>query len=330
MPKDCVLMVVYLVDRSELANADAADAEDAEKKDAGRDEGRGPRRVSRSARPRITPDPLYWMPEGSPPMPSPFPGMNPYFEQPNGWHEFHEALCNVLIDTLAPRVPRQYVVRGNENVYIRELSAEERGLVGRPDVFIASPVQNDVSARVGSGAIAPQPLSYPAVDRIIETSIHLIDRNSKRLVTAIELLSPSNKDASDDRASYLRKRLRYLETGTNLIEIDLLRAGKRVDMVPPVTATDYCIIMGLAADRPRAQSWLISLRDRLPRIPIPLAGTDAAIEIDLQDALHTAYDRRVFEKFIYEENPTPPLSPADAAWAEEILRSHGIPVANEH
>ncbi len=47
-----------------------------------------------------------------------------------------------------------------------------------------------------------------------------------RVVTAIELLSPSNKLPGPDRLAYLRKGQAYLEAGVNLVEIDLVRAGR--------------------------------------------------------------------------------------------------------
>ena len=45
------------------------------------------------------------------------------------------------------------------------------------------------------------------------------------MVTVIELLSPSNKRAGDDREQYLAKRRELLRSPAHLVEIDLLRDG---------------------------------------------------------------------------------------------------------
>ena len=50
------------------------------------------------------------------------------------------------------------------------------------------------------------------------------DRQDRELVNVIELLSPSNKRAGDDREQYLAKRREILRSPAHLVEIDLLRA----------------------------------------------------------------------------------------------------------
>ena len=35
-------------------------------------------------------------------VPSPFPGMNPYLEQADVWHDFHESLIPMLRSLLSP------------------------------------------------------------------------------------------------------------------------------------------------------------------------------------------------------------------------------------
>ena len=47
-------------------------------------------------------------------------------------------------------------------------------------------------------------------------SVVIVDRDMNRVVTAIEVLSPSNKEAGDDRSAYLSKRGEYLGSGVNL------------------------------------------------------------------------------------------------------------------
>lgn len=59
-------------------------------------------------------------------MPSPFPGMNPFLEQPGVWHDFHTRFAVALADQLAQSVGPHYHVRVEEHVYLRELSAQDR------------------------------------------------------------------------------------------------------------------------------------------------------------------------------------------------------------
>ena len=67
-------------------------------------------------------------------------------------------------------------------------------------------------------------------------------------------------------------------------------------------------------DRPQVGLWPLGLRDTLPTIPIPLLAQERAT-LDLQSALHQAYDAAGYEDYMYANTPTPPLQGADAAWA---------------
>lgn len=71
-------------------------------------------------------------------MPSPFPGMNPYLEQERVWHDFHERFIPQCAAQLGAVVDSRYVVKIDEHVFIHELSAEERRVMGRADVAVAA------------------------------------------------------------------------------------------------------------------------------------------------------------------------------------------------
>lgn len=61
------------------------------------------------------------------------------------------------------------------------------------------------------------------------------------------------------------------------------------------------------------------MRDRLPRITIPLRG-DEQVELDLQAVLDVAYDRAGWADVVNRASePTPPLGPEDLAWARACL-----------
>ena len=121
-------------------------------------------------------------------MPSPFPGMNPYLEREGIWHGFHERLCVRCADALVPQVLPKYIVQTDENVYIHELGADERGLVGRPDAFITE-FQRQSSPRALQGVTltAPVHTRIPnAIDEERLSYIKILDRKSRELISVVE------------------------------------------------------------------------------------------------------------------------------------------------
>ena len=246
----------------------------------------------------------------------PSPGMNPYLEQDDAWHDFHERFSPTCAEVISPQVRPQYIVKVDQHVYLHEKSAEERLMLGRSDVQIARVEPGDAVASAVAIA-APAYARLPAVDREKQTFVEIRDRESRQLVTVIELLSPTNKKVGPDRDQYLAKRQDVLARGVHLVEIDLLRGGTR----PPLEDlpdSDY-VMVSRAEERPRAGVWPIRLRDRLPMIPIPLREPTPDAKIDLQQLLHRVYDAACYEDYIYRGRPHPPLHPEDASWAAELV-----------
>ena len=52
-------------------------------------------------------------------MPSPFPGMNPYLEQEDAWHDFHERFLPLVAERIAAQVDPRYIVKIDEHIYIK-------------------------------------------------------------------------------------------------------------------------------------------------------------------------------------------------------------------
>jgi hypothetical protein len=75
----------------------------------------------------------------------------------------------------------------------------------------------------------------------------------------------------------------------------------------------------------RYEVWITRLRHRLPRIAVPLAGVDPDLTVDLQELIERGYDQAAYERRIdYSREPAPPLGPADAEWADALLRAAGL------
>lgn len=258
-------------------------------------------------------------------MNSPFPGMDPYLEQPDAWHDFHEQFCVDCRGLLVPQLGSEYFATLDDHVYIHELPADERRLLGRSDVSVAT-----IGLKSEASEISTVTIAAPAIGRVElefdverESFIEIRDRDSKRLVTIIELLSPANKLSGSDREAYLAKRREILSSEVHFVEIDLLRCGSRMPIFD-LPDCDYCIMVSRADERPDVGLWPLRLRDELPNVPVPLSRPDETIELDLGAAFRKAFASAGYGGYIYEGEPEPKLTQDDAEWAEAILRRAGI------
>ncbi len=222
-------------------------------------------------------------------MPSPFPGMDPYLESPPFWAPLHAGLIAAMQRELKQRVPRRYSV----------------WCIPRIADKLEAPATSRLSAKRRRG------------NRFLK----IMEARSDRVVTVVELLSPSNKSPGEDRDAYLAKRNEYLATGTNLVEIDLLRTGGRMPMGKPAPPdADYYVLISRGAEYPRAAIWPVALRDQLPEIPVPLRPEDGCALLALQPCFDWAYESGPYDNEIdYASPPAIPLEKSTASWAEAIL-----------
>lgn len=156
------------------------------------------------------------------------------------------------------------------------------------------------------------------------TSLEIRDVAERELITAIELLSPANKRGEGYR-EYNEKRIRILQSRTHLLEIDLLRKGRRPPMQRPLPEAPYFVFLSRAEKRPITDVWPIQLEETLPAIPVPLLPEDDDATIDLQAALATIYDMFGYGYLIdYTRSPEIPLEGEPAVWAAERLQQAGF------
>ena len=67
--------------------------------------------------------------------------------------------------------------------------------------------------------------------------------------------------------------------------------------------------------------WPVTLKERLPTVPVPLLPEDPDVPLDLQAALAGIYDVFGYDLLVdYSKPPDVPLAEADAAWAHEQVR----------
>jgi hypothetical protein len=148
----------------------------------------------------------------------------------------------------------------------------------------------------------------------------------RKLVTGIEVLSPSNKRPNTKGwRLYHRKRLAFLSGYANFVEIDLLRRGRRMPMVSAWPDSPYYLLVCRKKQAPRCSVWPASFAEPLPPIPIPLLAPDPDISLDLQPFVAAIYARSRYERDIDYRRPLQlPLGPAEQAWLDEHLRQQRV------
>lgn len=263
-------------------------------------------------------------------MPSPFPGMDPYLEDPVLWPGVHQRLITYLGDELAERLPVHYFLSIGERLCIDE---PERDIYPDASILEQQKVPPSPANETAVGTLVPDPplLVSMASEAAREPYIEILPvKERERVITLIELLSPSNKDKGNrTRDQYRVKQKQVLAGKTHLLEIDLLRGGTHTAAVPRTHLRrrgryDYLVALSRSTNRGVSEVWAFSLRQRLPRISVPLEGDDPDIVVDLQPLLDRCYDRGYARRLDYEELPTEPLKAADAEWVDALLREKGL------
>jgi hypothetical protein len=266
-------------------------------------------------------------------MPSPFPGMDPYLENPEIFPDFHDSVITYLREAVQARLPAPYFAALGRRVWI-EVSRRSVG----PDVQIQRARAGLSSSRAtvpSASPVAIQPIALPVKVRVThdefrEPFVEIFVRGDegKRLVTSIEVLSLSNKTPGEQgRDLYVRKQKEILSSKVNLVEIDLLRAGQHISAVPidaafrDCGAFDYHVSVHGFDDPETFFVYPIRLEDRLPSVAIPLLPGDSPVTIDLQTVFARCYDAGPYAREIHYgvDALVPALGADQVAWATEIV-----------
>src|SRR5436305_14956721 len=119
-------------------------------------------------------------------MPSPFPGMNPYLEHEDAWHNFHEQFPGAVVAVLEPQVGPNYFVRIDERIYVHEVPNEPRRFLGLPDVAISERTSTDAeesAPAAGATAVSARHVRVflPAIETVGHSYVEIRDRRDRRL-----------------------------------------------------------------------------------------------------------------------------------------------------
>ena len=265
-------------------------------------------------------------------MPGPFPGMDPYLEDADLWRDLHHTFITYARAGLRAVLPPGYLARIEERVVILP---DECSIVPRTP-SLSSALSSAPGMAVLEREDTPHRVRVASISQR-EYFINIVDAgNRERVITSLELLSPTNKAAGDSRRTqYLRKQEAVLNSATHLLEIDLLRSGQHT-LAAPLAALeaegmtwDYLACLHRAGQQKEPEDeyevWFIGVRQPLPRVRVPLeAGTPDAL-LDLQAVLDRCYDEANYGgELDYTTEPIPPLRSDDAQWADALLRERGL------
>jgi hypothetical protein len=266
--------------------------------------------------------------------------MDPYLER--HWGDVHQRLTTYICDSLQPRLPADLRARMQERVYV-ELPHLKRAIY-YPDVMVVERGRQRPSAGTATAVAEPATTENGAngdlvcdvplvvninLEPVTEGYIEIVDvKSGHRVVTAIEVLSPTNKRPGEGQQLFLKKRDDQQAAGVNTVEIDLLRGGTRVlmvdaELIAPYHQTDYQAGVWRGSARTRFEIYPMALRRRLPVIGVPLRPADPDVPLDLQSIVEQCYRNGGYDDIDYRREPEPPLSPEDAAWADALLRQQG-------
>ena len=266
-------------------------------------------------------------------MANPFPGVDPYIEDGQLWRDFHVMMLASTRRHLLAVLPPGYDARVEESVSF-ELRHDDPGRDangsastdrGRfPDVAVeqqhGSPADASPGVATATAAAPTSKVRFEVLDDVAERDIRVRRMPDRELVAVIEILSPTNKSAG--LRGYLMKRDELIRDRVHLLEIDLLRAGRRPVSSPALPSTPYLALLTRRSPDTRrfveSECWGWGLRDEMPSVPVPLMPGDGEVTLPLKQVYDSAHAEGAYDRAIQRgEAATTTLTGDDAAWAAE-------------
>jgi hypothetical protein len=215
--------------------------------------------------------------------------MDPFLENDKLWSSFQHQLVHSLYQMLLPGLMDRYRARVGQRVYVAE------------QVLFTSVVREDHQ----------------------ESFIEIRQRCDGKLVTLLDVVSPSNKGTSQGRQAYLDKRREGQGCKSNLVDIDLVLQGQPLldysrEGLPD---WDYAVTVTRSAQPDRYEIYTATIDKPLPRFRMPLAADDRDTVVDLQSAFNRAFDQAGFQgKIDYHRDAPTRLDDAKRTWLDQRLR----------
>ncbi len=220
------------------------------------------------------------------------------------WESFHSRWANSIADALNLLLPGRYF----SEVQIHLGSQVEADVAEFEEVRTA-PEENR-----SAGGVAVQPWAPPVATFVLpavfpdDLEVQVRDqREDARLVAAVELVSPRNKDRPESRRAFAARCAAYLERGIGVMVLDfvtarqvnlhnelmaLLNFGDQFQM--PAAASLYGVSYGPARrqEANQIEVWpsKFALGEPLPTLPLVIRGY-RAVPIDLEGTYTEARQR---------------------------------------
>jgi len=225
-----------------------------------------------------------------------------------GWDGVHLLWLSELVRWLRPRLPEEY------RAYVGSVPAlTVESTNGRPDLQVRR-WQPELPRSVQEATTS---LLEPDLEGIAtftfdpHQAIH-IDHHG-RLVAAIELVSPRNKDCREAKEGYCSRYLGYLRQGVHLLLVDLLPRpnnfsflnvlGTALGLSIPIIAAPFAASFRVGdpipngnAESPVIAVWCRALQSGqpLPTLPLTLASQQQIL-IDLEQTYRSACEQAYLE-----------------------------------
>jgi len=260
--------------------------------------------------------------------------MDPFLENRLIFPDFHDGFVFCLREAIQPSLPEPYYAALGRRAWAQKRGQEPIAIwpEGCSALLVPDPFSEPPSS-ISSIASATLDVTRPVVvtvphDEQSEATIEIyIGRGSdRRLVTAIEVLSPINKHPGEKgRDLYLRKQAELLDSQCHLVEIDFLRGGTHTTAVPEdrlkrkVPKFDYHVCSHRFDHFEDFLIYPIQMAERLPTISIPLLPGDPEVPVSLQQVFERTYAAGPYHREIdYSEIvPLPTLTTEQMQWVKE-------------
>jgi hypothetical protein len=222
------------------------------------------------------------------------------------WESFHTFWAVAIAERLNSLLPQRYLatVQTHLGSQVEADVAEWEGLSGGEDEL----------ADGLAGGVAVQPWSPPVATLVMpaifpdDFEVHVRDRlEDARLVAAVELVSPRNKDRPESRRAFGAKCAAYLHRGIGLMTVDIVTSrqfnlhnemigvmGQGEEFAMPAESMLYAVAYRplRRQEKNEIDVWpvALSIGGPLPLLPLALKGAQA-IPLDLGAAYTDARQR---------------------------------------
>jgi hypothetical protein len=219
--------------------------------------------------------------------------MDPYLEEEPHWPEFQHHLVLCLYQILLPGLVDRYRARVSQRHYVTE------------QALFTTVIREEHQ----------------------EDYIEIRQRGDGKLVTLLDVVSPSNRTSGGGRQAYLETRKQARNACANIVEIDLVLQGEPMldysrENLPE---WDFAVTVTRAAQPERHEIYTSTLLKRLPRFRLPLAADDRDTVLDLHTAFNRSYDQVGFgTKVDYTRDPATRLSDTQRQWLGKVLKEHQL------